>query len=186
MLSKKEIGMIALAGIGVVGIGAFATGAIGEGGGGRRTGGILGSPGGLTAESFASTGVSSAKLASEATRPAYTPRVAEAMPKKYVSSGFSARKPGYVTLGYVPEAATQAYISNAGGSYTAPTFEGVGGTIIGGRYTPPRGLYPSKTQAGLTEKGLATQAKVIARGTGRAEMTAKGEATKKRIVARGG
>ena len=168
MLSKKEIGMVALAGVGLVGVSYF-TGALGGGGqtgeGVGQT--IMGAPSGLP-----STGVSSPKLAGAiGGMPTVLTSRGEAVKAKATARGFTPSKTSIVgrqvqvSPTYIPEASTQAYIANAGGTYVAPTFTGRVGTIGpgGSSYTPPTGLYPSvkkATSGGLTAKGQAVKAKV--------------------------
>lgn len=161
MLSKKEIGMIALAGAGLLGVSYF-TGAIGGGGQtGERVGKILGSPSGLP-----STGTGSQKQIAAVTgymAPGTKTAVTPEMRKEF---GFVPSKTAYagkqqVSPTFIPGAATQAYITQAGG-YIAPTFNGVGGRIVNGSaYIAPAGLYPKS--GGLTAKGIATKKKVQAR-----------------------
>jgi hypothetical protein len=148
MMSKKEIGMIALAGAGVIGIGYFMGGDA-LGGGGARAGQILGSPGGLTAESFGSTGVSSPKLAAAA-----MPMGAKSVVTPQIREEFAAAK-----VKTVPS--KTAYAGYMGGTgplaYKAPTqfVKPTASTryeVLASPSTPGRGR--------LTAKGLTTQAKV--------------------------
>jgi hypothetical protein len=165
MMSKKEMGLLVLAGAGIVGIAAIG-GIGGNGsGGGARAGQILGSPGALP-----STGTSSAKLASAI---GGMPMGAKTLVTPQIREEFSAAKvkqiPSKTSFGgkqvsptYIPEAATQAYIANAGSTYVAPTFTTMPGTIVNGSaYIAPAGLYPKS--GGLTAKGIATKKKVEAR-----------------------
>jgi hypothetical protein len=164
MLSKKEIGMIALAGAGLLGVGYF-TGGIGGGGQtGERVGTILGSPSGLP-----SSGVSSPKLGAALTKKSLNIPIKEGA-KSVVTPDTIFTRPGIKGDGEgfkvyspkkIPSAVTQPYITGGGSAYVAPTYHGVGGSISKGGHS-----YTSPTQkgaGGLTAKGAATKKKVAVR-----------------------
>ena len=162
MLSKKEIGMVALAGVGLLGVSYF-TGAIGGGGQtGERVGAILGSPSGLP-----SAGVGSPKLGAALGKKTFNIPIKEGAKSVVTPETIFSRPdpigdreaPGVYSPKKIPSAVTQPYITKGG--YVAPTYDGVGGSISAGGHA-----YTSPTQrgaGGLTAKGAATKKKVEAR-----------------------
>ena len=162
MLSKKEIGMVALAGVGLLGVSYF-TGAIGGGGQtGERVGAILGE-----SSMLPSTGTGSPKLGAVMGKKAFNIPIKQSA-KSVVTPETIFSRPGIIgdreTGGIyspkkIPSAVTQPYITKGG--YVAPTYNGVGGAISKGghAYTSPT----QKGAGGLTAKGAATKKKVEAR-----------------------
>jgi hypothetical protein len=157
MLSKKEMGMIALAGVGVIGIGYFAGDALG-GGGAARAGKILGSPGALPG-GLPSAGTGSSKqiaaitgYMAPGTKTAVTPEMRKEFSFVPSKTAFAGKQ-------------TRAFIGGTGPiAYKAPTqfVKPTASTryeFIASPTTP--GMFP-KT-GGLTAKGLATKKKVEAR-----------------------